>query len=56
MKGKGFPKIRSRYYGDQLVKIQINTPKTLSRQTKGLIKDLQNNLDPINKPFRKIEL
>ena len=56
MKGKGFPKIRSRYYGDQLVKIQINTPKTLSRQTKGLIKDLQNNLDPIKKPFRKIEL
>ena len=56
LKGKGFPRIRSKHYGDQLVKIQINTPKTLSRQTKGLIKDLQNDLDPIKKPFRKIEL
>ena len=27
LKGKGFPRIRSNHCGDQLVKIQINTPK-----------------------------
>ena len=29
LKGKGFPKIRSKFYGDQLVKIQIDTPKKI---------------------------
>ena len=56
LKGKGFPKIRSRIYGDQLVKIQIDTPKRLSRPSKGLIDELKNNLYPIENPFRKIEL
>jgi len=56
LKGKGFPRIRSKHLGDQLVKIQINTPKKISRFTKGLIDDLKNNLYPINNPFRKIEL
>ena len=56
LKGKGFPKIRSRFYGDQLVKIQIDTPKRLSRPSKGLIDELKNNLYPIENPFRKIEL
>ena len=56
LKGKGFPKIRSRFYGDQLVKIQIDTPKKLSRSSKNLIDDLKSNLHPIDNPFRKIEL
>ncbi len=56
LKGKGFPRIRSEHFGDQLVKVQINTPKKLSRSTKGLIDDLKNNLYPIDNPFRKIEL
>ena len=56
LKGKGFPRIRSRHLGDQLVKVQINTPKKLSRSTKGIIDDLKNNLYPIDNPFRKIEL
>ena len=56
MKNKGFPRIRSKYYGDQLVKVQINTPKKISKSMKGLINDMQNNLGPINNPFRKIEL
>ena len=56
LKGKGFPKIRSKFYGDQLVKIQIDTPKKLSRPSKGLIDELKNNLYPIENPFRKIEL
>ena len=56
LKGKGFPRIRSKYFGDQLVKIQINTPKKISRSTKVLIDDLKNSLYPIDNPFRKIEL
>ena len=56
LKGKGFPKIRSKFYGDQLVKIQIDTPRKLSRSSKGLINELDNNLYPIENPFRKIEL
>ena len=56
LKGKGFPRIRSKHFGDQLVKVQIDTPKKISRSTKGLIDDLKNNLYPIDNPFRKIEL
>ncbi len=56
LKGKGFPKIRSKFYGDQLVKIQIDTPIKLSRSSKGLIEDLNSRLNPIENPFRKIEL
>ena len=56
LKGKGFPRIRSNYLGDQLVKVQIHTPKKISRSTKGLIDDLKDNLYPIDNPFRKIEL
>ena len=56
LKGKGFPKIRSKFYGDQLVRIQIDTPRRLSRPSKGLIDELKNNLYPIENPFRKIEL
>ena len=56
LKGKGFPRIRSSHYGDQLVKVQINTPKKITRSTKRLIDDLKDNLYPIDNPFRKIEL
>ena len=56
LKGKGFPKIRSKFYGDQLVKIQIDTPRKLSRSAKKLIDELDNNLYPVENPFRKIEL
>ena len=56
LKGKGFPRIRSNQYGDQLVKVQIDTPRKLSRPIKGLISELRNNLHPVENPFRKIEL
>ena len=56
LKGKGFPRIRSKYCGDQLVRVQINTPKKISRSTKRLIDDLKDNLYPIDDPYRKIEL
>jgi len=56
MKGKGFPKIRSRSNGDQLVKVQIETPQKISRTLKNTIKELEKVLKPIEKPLKKIDL
>ncbi|MBA66037.1 MAG: molecular chaperone DnaJ [Candidatus Marinimicrobia bacterium] len=56
MKGKGFPRIRSRHFGDQLVRVQVDTPKKISRSVKAMIKDLEKDLDPIKDPYKKIEI
>ncbi len=56
LKGKGFPRLKSRSNGDQLVKIQIETPKKLSRSTKKLIESLENDLEPILNPLSKIDI
>ena len=56
MKGKGFPRMRSSSKGDQLVKIQVNTPKRISRKAKKTIESLNNELNPIDNPFQKIDL
>jgi molecular chaperone DnaJ len=56
LKGKGFPRLRSRSNGDQLVKIQIETPTKLSRSTKKLIESLGNDLEPIVNPLSKIDI
>ena len=56
MRGKGFPKLRGRSNGDQLVKIQIETPQKISRNIKKLIKSLDKDLAPIIKPFSKINI
>ena len=56
MKGKGFPRMRSRSQGDQLVKIQIDTPKKLTREAKKSLEQLKSSLKPIENPFSKIEL
>ena len=56
MKGKGFPRLQSKSNGDQLVKIQLETPKKLSRDLKKAIEVLKQNLKPIDEPFSKIDL
>ncbi len=56
LKGKGFPRLRSRSNGDQLVKIQVETPTKLSRSAKKLIESLEKDLGPVQKPFSKIDL
>ncbi|MBT3179925.1 MAG: molecular chaperone DnaJ [Candidatus Marinimicrobia bacterium] len=56
MKGKGFPRLRSRSNGDQLVKIQIETPIKLSRSAKKTIETLEGDLNPILNPFAKLKL
>ena len=56
MKGKGFSRIRSRSNGDQLVRVQIQTPKKISGSAKRVVKELEGKLDKIKYPFQKIEL
>ena len=56
MKGKGFPRMRSRSQGDQLVKIQIDTPKKLTRDAKKSLEQLKSSLKPIENPYSKIDL
>lgn len=56
MKGKGFPRLRGRSNGDQLVKIQIYTPKNISRGVKKIIENLGKEIEDIKNPFTKIEL
>jgi molecular chaperone DnaJ len=56
MKRKGFPVLRGGHIGDQLVKIQIQTPTNFSRQTKKIIEDLNKSLSDIKRPYSKIEL
>ena len=56
MRGKGFPMLRSKSRGDQLVKIQINTPSKINRTGKKLVEGLDKELLPIQNPFNKIEL
>ena len=56
MKGKGFPRMRSRSQGDQLVKIQIDTPKKLTRDAKKSLEQLNSSLKPIENPYSKIDL
>lgn len=56
MKGKGFPRLRSRTNGDQLVKVQVETPTSISRQSKKIIDELEKELPTIKKRFTKINL
>jgi len=48
--------IRSRSNGDQLVKIQVETPTKLSRGAKKTIESLDKDLGPIKNPFSKIDI
>lgn len=56
MRGKGYPRLRSSVRGDQFVRVQIDTPKNLSRREKELVEELfesNKNQDPV---FAKGEL
>ena len=56
MKGKGLPMIRSRSNGDQLVKIQVETPTKISQGIKKTIESLEKDLGTIQNPFSKIDI
>lgn len=56
MRGKGFPRLRSSRRGDQLIKIQVTTPRSLTRKQKELFKELaQANGNP-KTVFKKVKL
>ena len=56
MRGKGFPMLRSSSKGDQIVRVVVDTPASLSRQSKKIIESLKRELSPIKNPFSKIDL
>ena len=56
MRGKGFPMLRSSSKGDQIVRVVVETPSAVSRESKKIIETLQNKLSPIENPFSKIDL
>ena len=56
MRGKGFPMLRSSSKGDQIVRVVVDTPASLSRQSKKIIESLKSELSPIKNPFSKIDL
>jgi molecular chaperone DnaJ len=56
MRGKGFPKVRGSSRGDQLVKIQIITPRSLSKNQKNIIKNLMESSENSGPKFKRTML
>ncbi len=53
IKGKGIKFVRKEQYGDLFVKVFVEVPKSISREQKNLLKQLQSNVD--EKQFAKIK-
>ena len=56
MKGKGFPKVRGSSRGDQLVRIQLETPKSLSTNYKKLVEEMSKLNGKLDPKFNRVEL
>lgn len=56
MRGKGFPKVRGSSRGDQLVRIQVVTPKSLSKKQKKLLEEMANINGQAEPSFTRIDL
>ena len=56
MRGKGFPKVRGSSRGDQLVRIQVVTPKSLSKQQKKLLEEMANINGQAEPSFTRVDL
>ncbi len=56
MRNKGFPRLRGLSRGDQLVRIQVETPTGMNRKQKSLLKEMAENENKIRNPFKKIKL
>ncbi len=56
MRGKGYPKLRGGQRGDQLVKIQVDIPKSLSRKEKELYAELEQLSKSVKPYFRKMDI
>ena len=55
MRSKGFPLLRRSDKGDQIVRVVVDTPTSISRKSKELIKKLKDELGETNDSFSKIE-
>lgn len=56
MRDKGFPMLRSSSRGNQIVRVIVNIPKSISKQGKKIVETLNGELDTIKNPFSKIDL
>ncbi|MBU0528350.1 molecular chaperone DnaJ [bacterium] len=56
MRGKGLPRLRSTYRGDQLIRIIVDTPSSLSKQEKNLYMELDKLSTSKEATFNKLEL
>ena len=56
MRGKGLPRLRSSYRGDQLIRIIVDIPTSLSKKEKDLYNELYKNSITKEPSFNKIEL
>ena len=56
MRNKGFPRVRRSSRGDQLVKIQVETPKKLSKNMRKLFQDLAVTDGVPKDMFKKIKI
>jgi len=53
MKGKGAPRVRSNARGDQLVVINVDIPKKLTKEQRDLFEELAKTLGTTPKPKQK---
>jgi molecular chaperone DnaJ len=56
MRGKGFPKVRGSSRGDQLVRVHVQTPQSLSRKQKKLLEELLSLNGQSEPVFKRVEL
>ncbi len=56
MRSKGFPLLRRSNKGDQIVRVVVDTPTSISSKTKELIKKLKDELGTTKDSFSKIDL
>ena len=56
MRGKGFPKVRGSSRGNQLVRVQVVTPSSLSKEQKKIMEELSNLNGDSGPTFTRVEL
>jgi len=56
MRGKGLPRLRSSYRGDQLIRIIVDIPTTISKSEKNLYNELEKISGSKSPTFNKMEL
>ena len=54
LRGKGMPELNRKHYGDQLIRINIQTPKKLSKKAKSILEELSSEVEE-NVNFEKYQ-